>query len=167
MAGFVPIYGTSFTVFGANVLDAFPASASLLTGYCSPVFVNGANDAQISGRFRVNGVTAPTPGQICVYAGSALNDTPIYPDGFDGNAGSKSITSADIRNSILRRVAVINTDSTAGRTYEFLKRNLSAVFEGAIPQRYFIWMTHSTGQNLHGTAGNGGQCWITPITYPA
>lgn len=167
MAGFIPIYGASSTVFGANDLDGLAASSTLLAGWESAVITNASNDVMIAGRFRVNGVTAPTAGQIVVYAGTSLNDTPAYPDVFDGTASAETITSADIRNSILTQIAAINTDTTTGRTYEFHQRNLAKYFGGAMPQKYFIFVTHSTGQTLHATAGNGGQCWITPITYPA
>ena len=106
MAGFVPVYGASVAVFGTNDLDSLASSASWVAGFESNVITNTANDVLLAGRFKANN-TAPTAGQIQVWVGAVLNDTPTYPDVFDGTASAETVTSIDIRQSILRNVATI------------------------------------------------------------
>lgn len=166
MTGFVPVYGASVAVFGANDLDSLASSSTLLAGFESGVITNTANDVLLAGRFKANN-TAPTAGQIAVYVGAVLNDTPTYPDVFDGTGSTETVTSADIRNSILRNVAVITTDTTSNRIYEFAPVGIASLFGGTMPQKWWVFVTHSMVQALNATAGNGGQCWYTPVTYPA
>lgn len=166
MAGFIPIYGASVAVFGSTDLDSLAASSTLVAGRESDVITNTANDVLLAGRFKANN-TAPTAGQIAVYVGAILNDTPTYPDVFDGTSSAETVTSADIRNSILRPVATITTDTTSNRVYEFAPVNIAALFGGVMPQKWWVFVTHSMVQALNATASAGGQCWYTPITYPA
>lgn len=166
MAGFVPVYAASVAVFGANDLDGLASSASLVAGWESAVITNVYNDVLLAGRFKANN-TAPTAGQIQVWVGGILNDTPTYPDVFDGTASAETVTSADIKNAILRNVATIITDATANRVYEFAPVNVASFFGGVMPPKWWVWVTHSMVQALNTTAGQGGQCWYTGVTYPA
>ena len=166
MAGFIPIYAASVPVFGTNDLDGLASSSSLLAGFESPVITNASNDVLLTGRFKANN-TAPTAGQIAVFVGSLVNDSPSYPDVFDGTGSAETVTSADIRASILRWATTITTDATANRIYEFAPISIASLFGGVVPAKYFIFVTHSMVQALNTTAGTGGQCWIQGITYPA
>lgn len=166
MAGFVPVYAASVAVFGANDLDGLASSGTLVAGFESNVITNTYNDVLLAGRFKANN-TAPTAGQIQVWVGGVLNDTPTYPDVFDGTASAETVTSVDIRNAILRNVATIITDATANRVYEFAPVNVASFFGGVMPQKWWVWVTHSMVQALNTTAGSGGQCWYTGVTYPA
>lgn len=166
MAGFIPIYAASVAVFGTNDLDGLASSSTLLAGRESAVITNASNDVLLTGRFKANN-TAPTAGQITVYVGSLVNDSPSYPDVFDGTSSAETVTSADIRNAILRPAATIITDATANRIYEFAPVNIAALFGGVMPNKYFVFVTHSMVQALNTTAGAGGQCWIQGVTYPA
>ena len=166
MAGFIPVYGASVAVFGTNDLDSLASSASWVAGFESNVITNTANDVLLAGRFKANN-TAPTAGQIQVWVGGILNDTPTYPDVFDGTASAETVTSIDIRQSILRNVATIITDATANRVYEFAPTNVAQFFGGVMPEKWWVFVTHSMVQALNATAGAGGQCWYTPVTYPA
>lgn len=166
MAGFVPVYGASVAVFGANDLDGLASSSSLVAGRESAVITNAANDVLLAGRFKAN-TTAPTVGRIEVWVGGVLNDAPTYPDVFDGVASAETVTSVDIKNATLRLAAAINTDATADRIYEFAPTNIAALFGGVVPKQWWVFVTHSMVQALNVTAGAGGQCWYTPVTYPA
>lgn len=166
MAGFIPIYSPSIPVFGVNDLDGLASNASLLSGWESPTITNLFNDVLVSGRFKAS-ATAPTAGQISVFACSLTNDSPSYPDVFDGTSSAVTITSADIRGAILRPIATMITDTTPNRVYEFSQINLPPLFGGVMPPKYFIFVTHNMVQPLNTTAGAGGQCWIQGVTYPA
>lgn len=166
MAGFIPMYGASVAVFGSTDLDGLASSTTFVAGWESGVITNAANDVLLAGRFKANN-TAPTAGQIQVWVGAALNDTPDYPDGFDGTSSAETLLTADIRNSILALGAVMVTDTTANRIYEFKPVSIATLFGGVMPQKWFVFVTHSMVQALNTTASSGGQCWYTPVTYPA
>lgn len=160
-------YAASVAVFGSTDLDSLASSSTWLAGWESAVIDNTTNlyvDALLAGRFKANN-TAPTAGQIQVWVGAILNDTPTYPDVLDGTGSAETITSADIRNSIMKLAAVIVTDTTANRVYEFAPVSVAQLFGGIMPNKWFVFVTHSMVQALNATASAGGQCWYTGITY--
>ena len=166
MTGFVPVYGASATVFTSTALDSLASSSSWLAGWSSAVITNTYNDVLLSGRFKAN-ATAPTAGQIQVWVVAALNDTPAYPDTFDGTSKATTITSADIRGAIARNVFTVITDVTANRIYEMAPVNIAQFFGGVTPPKYQVFVAHSMVQALNITASAGGQMWIQGETYPA
>lgn len=160
-------YAAAATVFAATDLDSLASSATLVAGFESNVIDNSSNlyvDALLSGRFKANN-TAPTAGgQIQMWVGSLLNDTE-YPDVFDGTAGAETVTSVDIRNSILRLAGAVINDASSNRVYEMAPVSVAALFGGRMPRKWFVWITQSTGQALNVTGSAGGQCWYTGINY--
>lgn len=167
MADFKLKYAASATVFGTTDLDSLASDTNLLAGRESAVLTNTTNlyvDALLAGRFKANN-TAPTAGVIEVWVGAALNDTPTYPDVFDGTSSAETITSADIKNSILRLAASIVTTTTANRVYEFAPISVASLFGGVLPTHWWVFVTHSMVQALNTTANNGGQCWYTGVHY--
>jgi len=161
-------YAASATVFGSTDLDSLATSATWVAGFESNVIDNTSNlyvDALLAGRFKANN-TAPTAGQIQVWVGSVLESTgPTYPDVFDGTGSAETVTSADIRNSAMRLGAVIVTDATSNRVYEFAPFSVAQLFGGVMPLKWWVFVTHSMVQTLNVTANNGGQCWYTGIKY--
>ena len=159
-------YSASVAVFAATDLDSLAASSSLVAGLESNVITATTDDAMLSGRFKANN-TAPTAGLIQVYVGAPLtwDGTPTYPDVFDGTMSTETVTSADIRNSILVLAASIRTDTTSNRVYEFSPRSIAALFDSVMPQKWWVFVTHSMVQTLNVTGSAGGQCWYQPITF--
>jgi hypothetical protein len=45
--------------------------------------------------------------------------------------------------------------------------SVSALFGYIMPEKWFVFVTHSMVQALNATATTGGQVWYTPVTYPA
>jgi hypothetical protein len=159
-----PVYGASVAVFGANDLDSLATSATWVAGLESNVITSAWHSALLAGRFKANN-TAPTAGQIQVWVGGILNDTPTYPDVFDGTGSAETVTSVDIRNSIMRQAAGIVTDTTSNRIYEFGPVSVAGLFGGDIPPKWWVFVAHNMVQTLNTTTGAGGQCWYTPVTY--
>lgn len=159
-------YAASTTVFGSTDLDSLASDTNFLAGFESNVIDNSSNlydDVLLAGRFKANN-SAPTAGQIRVYVGALLDDT-TYPDVFDGTASAETVTSADIRESILKLATIITTTTTTNRVYEFSPISVAQLFGGTMPRKWFVFITHSMVQALNTTASNGGQCWITGVTY--
>lgn len=160
-----PTYGASFTIFSANALDSLAGDTNLIAGFESGIITNSAyNDVLLSGRFKANNSAPAAAGLIMVFAYTPINDTPTYPDVLDGTESAETITSIDIRNSILVNVATLNTTTTANRIYEFRQRSLAQHFGGRLPQKWGIWVLHNMSQTLNTTAGNGGQVWGQGLT---
>ena len=156
-------YTGAIAVFASTDLDSLASSTSLVGGFESNVITNTYDDVLLSGRFKANN-TAPTAGLIQIFVGSLLNDTE-YPDVFDGTASAETITSSDIRNSVLVMAHAIITDTTANRVYEFHRRSVAALFDGVMPPKWFVFVTQAMVQTLNATSGAGGQVWYTPVSY--
>lgn len=161
-------YAASATVFGSTDLDSLAASSTLVAGRESNVIDNTSNlyvDALLSGRFKANN-TAPTAGgMIQMWVGSILNDTPDYPDVFDGTGSAETVTSADIRNASMRLAGSVINDATGNRVYDMAPVSVASLFGGVMPKKWFVFVTQSTGQALNATGSAGGQCWYTGINY--
>jgi hypothetical protein len=162
-------YSAAVAVFGSTALDSLASSSTLVAGYESDVISNVTtlyDDVLLAGRFKTNNTSPTGGGQIQMWVGSLLNDTE-YPDVFDGTAGAETVTSVDIRNSILRLAGWVVNDATANRVYEMAPVSVASLFGGVMPRKWFVWVTQSTGQALNATASSGGQCWYTGIHYTA
>lgn len=141
---------TAFTLTVASLAS----SATLVAGRESAAVSNTTNlyvDSMISGKITTG--TTPTAGTIEVWAYAALDDTPTYPDVFDGTDSAETVTSADIKYSALRLVASMKTDTTSDQAYPFAPVSLVSLF-GQMPTHYGIFVTHDTVAALNSTAGN-------------
>lgn len=161
----------------ANVKIAYAASASytitltglatdtnLLTGRESTGLSNAVNlylDELIAGAV-TTGTSPTTAKQIEVHAVPARDDTPTYPDVFDGTESAETITSADIKNSITVPLAIMVTDATSDRVYKFRPVGLRQFCGDGLPVAHVIFVTHNTAVNLNATASNHG-IFHTPV----
>ena len=98
--------------------------------------------------------TTPTVNKtIQVIAIGSVNDTPLYPDVFDGTTSAETITSADIKNSIARYAASMNVSASSDVTYWFGPVSLLSLF-GTLPRAHVLFVTHDTAVNLNSTGSN-------------
>lgn len=139
-------------------------SATLVAGVESTAIDNTANkypDILLAGKITTG--TSPTgnPGTIAIYVYGSYEDTPIYPDVLDGTNSAETFTSVAILQSALRLVAVISTSTTSNITYWFGPTSIALAFGGRMPKFWGVFVTHSTGVNLHATGGNHA-IWYTP-----
>jgi hypothetical protein len=150
---------TSLTI----TLASLASDTNLLTGRESTSFdltSVDAYDAMVNGVVTVG--TTPTTGRFIEVHAIASMDGSAWPDVFDGTDSAETITSAEIKNTICRPVAVIPTVATSDRAYPFGPISLRDLF-GSLPRRVVFFVTHSTAVNLNSTAGNHSIS-ITPIT---
>ncbi len=153
MAGNIFQNRQAFAAYVAT-LAALATSSGLTVGRQSDVVVNSGEylDAQVSGRITVG--TSPTGGVIEVWVGAPINGTPTYPTDFGAADAAVTVVSANFRDAALRRGAVIYSDTTSNRPYDIAPFSIAALFGGVLPERHFLWITHSTGVNLNATGGN-------------
>lgn len=145
-------YGTSTVI--TNAVAALSSDTNLLAGYESAVIDNtsdGFDDIILSGKVMTG--TSPTNArQIEVWA--VAWDSNAWPDVFDGTTGAETITSAEIKSSLCKCVAIMPTNNTSDRPYPFSGVSAKQVFGGALPSKFVLFVTHNTGVNLNATAGN-------------
>lgn len=154
MAAITIAYSASGTI---TISPENVASSSMfVAGVESGVIDNSTNkyvDAIVSGRWTCG--TTPTINTQClVYVGAQRNDTPAYPDVFDGTSSAETLTSAGVGRGFLRLAAVIDVDSTTSdRAYD-VTFSVAQLFGGVLPQRWFLFVAHNSGVNSNSTAGN-------------
>lgn len=137
-------------------LAALATDSNKLAGRESTAYdlssLDNVEDLLISGKITTG--TSPTASKsIEVWAVAPINDTPAWPDVFDGTDSAETIASSDIKASICRLVAYITTSNTSDRTYPFAPVSLRSLF-GALPKQVVIFVTHDTGVDLNPTGGN-------------
>jgi hypothetical protein len=138
-------------------IGSMATSSTLLAGYETSIIDNSSNlflDYLIGGKVTVG--TTPTINTVIeIWAFSQIEDSPTYPDVFDGTAGAETLTSAGIKNGLLTLIAVLQVDATTSdRVYPFQGKSIRAAFGGVVPKKFGFFVTHNTGVNLNSTAGN-------------
>lgn len=107
--------------------------------------------------------TSPTAGKtIDVWVYASIDDTPTYPDVFDGTDSAETATSENVRNSALKLLASMIVDATSDRTYWFGPTGIAQLFGGALPKNHGLFVVHDTGVNLNATAANHALSY-TPV----
>lgn len=161
------------TAYGGTItptltLASLAASAALLAGRESTAIDNGATnkylDYLIAGQYRQHASNAAV-GRILTCIVGARDDTPTWPDVFDGTDSTETVTTADIFNSICRVASDITTAATASAINPFGPVGIAGLFGGIIPDQFVIFVTHSaqTSTNIwHATEGDHA-VRLTPI----
>ena len=145
-------YGSTQTITAA--IASLASDTNLLAGLESSIIDNttdGFEDIILSGKATTG--TSPTASrQIEVWA--VAWDSNAWPDVFDGTSSAETITSADIKASLCKAVAIMPTNNTSDRTYSFTGVSAKQVFGGVLPSKFVLFIVHNTGVNLNATAGN-------------
>lgn len=157
-------YGASATITVAP--ENIASSATFVAGVESAVIDNTSNkyvDALVGGRWTV-GTTPTINTQALIYVFSVQNDTPDYPDVFDGTGSAETLTSAGVGRGFLKLAAVIDVDATTSDRVYHVLFSVAQLFGGVMPLKWGLFITHNTGVNTNTTAGN--HVWkLTGITY--
>lgn len=138
-------------------LGGLATSSSHTAGRESTAVDNTSNkylDYLLGGKIKVG--TSPTAGtEIRVYVYASINDTPTYPDVFDGTDSAETITADGAAGSALKLAATLFCDATTSdRDYWFGPVSVASLFGGTLPKLFGVFVTHNTAVNLHATDGN-------------
>lgn len=134
------------------------SDANLLAGRESTAVDNTTNvdlDHVVSG-FVTTGTTPTVSTVIEIWAYApykTASGTPTYPDVLDGTDSAETITSANVKYSMLRLVSTIVVDNTSNRSYYVAPVSIRNLF-GAMPKFWGLFLVHNTGVALNSTAGN-------------
>lgn len=139
-------------------LGSLASDTNLLAGRESSAVDNTTNldlDHMVSGTIMTG--TSPTVSttiEVWAYAPyRTASGTPTYPDVLDGTDSAETLTSANVKSSMLRLVAAITVDATSNRAYYFAPVSIAALF-GGMPKFWGLFVTHNTAVALNATAGN-------------
>lgn len=152
-------YAASSALTQTN-LDALASSATWVAGWESDAIDNSTNqytDYAINAVLQVEsaGISA---GEIRLYLVAETNDT-TWPDVFDGTESAETVTDVNVRDAICRLAAVTATDTTASQFYYLQCPSVAAVFGGAVPRKFVVFITQSTGAALEST-GDPNQVYV-------
>lgn len=155
--------------FTVTNLHAIATSATRVAGWTSNAVDNTSTlavDYLVSGQFQVNTGAAPTADTvISVYAYAAFDDTPTWPDlfsaGTEGTEGTATVHDEEQRNCGLVLLWECTVDTGTSEFYAMPPRSIAAAF-GAVPNRFALFVTHNTGQNL---ASSNNALYYAPILY--
>lgn len=149
-------YPVNSTVAITCALASLASDTNLLAGRAGTALDNTTNldlDHLVSGVIRTG--TSPTVStQIEVWAYSLVSEasgTPTYPDSITGTDAAKTLTSDNVKFAALRHVASITVDATTGRDYAIPPTSIAALFGGALPPFWGLFVVHNTGVALNAT----------------
>jgi hypothetical protein len=138
-------------------LTGLATSSTLVAGRESTGLSNASNkylDVLVAGFITV-GTTPTANTQIEVHAVGALNDTPLYPDVFDGTDSAETVSNTGVKQACCRPIAIMDvTAATSDLAYPFAPLGIRAIFGDALPPAHALFVTHNTGTNLNATAAN-------------
>lgn len=144
-------------------LASLGTSSALTAGRESNAVDNSSNlyeDYLLGGKVTTG--TTPTAGVIEVWVVGQVEDTPTYPDVFDGTDSAETVTARDILFSHGKLAAVMDTGTTSDRTYWFGPISIASLFGGVVPDRFVVFVVHNTAVALNSTGSNHA-IWVTPV----
>lgn len=156
MADIKFVYGASSNLTVTN-LHSLPSSSTHVTGWESGEIDNSSGkylDYLVSAKITVAAASL-SAGEIRLWCVPRLDDS-NYPGGFDGTESTET-TPLDDENGtnagavLLKSVA---TDTTNSQVYYFAAVSVAAAFGGVCPEKFVLFITQSTAQNL---AASGNQ----------
>lgn len=154
-----PAYTASATITIAP--ENVASSATFVAGVESTAISNLSTlyaDVLVSGIWTCG--TTPTINtfvQIWIYAplSDDLGSTIVYPDVIDGTSSAETMTSAAILQAGLKLGAVLAIDATtSNRAYPCAPFSIASLYDGRMPSRWGLFLTHNTGVNSNSTSGN-------------
>ncbi len=151
-------YPATSSVALAITLASLASDTTLLTGVESDAVDNTTNldlDHVVSGMI-TTGTTPTVSTRIEVWAYASYRTAagvPSFPDVLDGTSSAETLTSANVKNAMLRLVAVITVDATSNRAYYFAPVSIAALF-GGMPKFWGLFVTHNGVAALNATGGN-------------
>lgn len=137
-------------------LASLASSATLVAGRESTAVSNTTNkylDYLVGGKI-TTGTTPTVDKTIEIWLYGSVDDTPTYPDVFDGTDSAETITSENVKAGSLKILDRLFIDATSDRAYWFGPIGIARAFGGRVPKNHGIFVTHDTGVALNATGGN-------------
>jgi hypothetical protein len=149
--------------YAASAAVTFTSVASLATsstklaGAESNSVTNVSNkylDYAVSGILRV-GTTPTTAKSLDVCLVGTLNNTPTWPDVFDGTDSAETVTNQEIKDQICKPVTTISIISTTSNVdYPYGPASVASRFGGQVPNLFDLFVAHDMVAALNATQGS-------------
>ena len=131
-------------------LHSVASSATWVSGWESAEVDNSSNkylDYLLSAKIALG--NSATAGEIRVYVVGKHDDSE-WPDVIDGTESTETWTTTTIRDAAARLGAVAATRADPGTddVYFIAPFSVAALFGGVCPEKFVVFISHSTGVNL-------------------
>lgn len=149
-------------------LASLAASSTWLAGRESTAIDNGASvkylDYMCAGFYRA-AASNNQAGTIYTCIVSAIDDTPTWPDVFDGTNSTETVSKAGVFNSICKILSTIGADNTASQTWPWGGSSAAALYSGFVPDQFVFFVTHNIQTSTNGWSATEGDHGIkyTPV----
>lgn len=171
MAGDIKSKYLASVTLADSGLNSLAASSTYVAGYeTNAVDVVGMSggpplDIILSGHFKAAAANHATAnvGLIEIWVIGAENDTPTWPDAFDGTASVETVNS---RNSLFacgRLAAAITGDAVNDRVYTFAPVSVASLFGGVLPDQFVVFVTQAIQSSANTWASSGHAIYYTPV----
>jgi len=156
MADIKRAYAASVNLSVAGFSAGLASSSTHVSGWESDQIDNATSkylDYLVSGKFTVG--ASPTAGEIRMWIVAKLDDNTWPGTVFDGVEGTVTTPLDDEggTNAAAKLGAVVSTDATGNQIYKVAPFSVASLFGGTCPEKFVIFVTHSTVQAL-ATTGN-------------
>lgn len=149
----------AYVASGTYTLTAtgLASSTTLLAGRESSSLSNASNkylDTLVAA-IVTTGTTPTANRTIELHAIAAMNDTPTWPDVFDGTDSAETVNSVEIKDAICKLVGASLVGATSDVTYPLALNGIRGLWGGdALPTAHVLFLTQNTVANLNANAAN-------------
>lgn len=137
-------YGASAAI--TITLASLAASSTLLAGRESTAVDNGASnkylDELLAGFYKM-AASNNQAGIIRTAVVGNIDDTPTWPDVFDGTDSTETVTDQPTYDSICRIISDIANDNTASQVWYWGPVAIAGMFGGVLPDQYVLFVSQS------------------------
>lgn len=126
-------------------LASLAASSTLLAGREGTALSNASNlylDILISGYFKTAASNAAA-GSINVAVVGSLDDTPNWPDVFDGTDSTETVSLQGVYDQVCKIAAQIATTATNALVWPFGPVAIAGLFGGVLPVQHVPFISHN------------------------
>ncbi len=136
-------------------LASLASSSTFVAGQEATSINNNTNkyiDYQVTAKI-TTGTTPTVSTEIRIYGIAALDDTPTWPDVFDGTDSAETVTNTQMLDQLpLMGSTLVSATSNVG--YPFTKLLTIAECFGYVPKDWTLFISHATVAVLHATGTN-------------
>lgn len=121
------------------------ASSTWLAGRESGSISNASNlylDKLTAGNYK-SGAANNQAGSIYTTVVGARDDTPTWPDVFDGTDSTETVSKQGVFDAVCKPVWIIAADNTASQTWYYGPCSIAALFGGSLPVAHIYFVAHN------------------------
>lgn len=135
-------------------LSALASSSTWTAGRESTSVANSSNylDCRISGSY-ISGTTPTVDTEARLYYVSPIEDTPTWPDVFDGTDSAETVTNSQILNGLVLGWSG-TVSATSNVTYPIVSALTMAQAFGIVPKNFLVFFAHAHVAALKTDAAN-------------